>query len=533
MTAAAGLSQGLPVRARAALGLRGGWRRIIAAFGIGAVAVAALPPVHAVFVLPVSFTGLLWLVETARNRRAAFAAGWWFGFGYFAAGLYWVAYAFMVEAERYAALAPLAVLGLSVYLALFPAFAALAVHRWGGAPWARPLVLAAAWVAGEWLRGILFTGFPWNLVGSVWIAFDAMIQPAAWIGVYGLSLLTVFVAASPAVMAHGSGVRAWGAGLAALALLAGWWGAGAGRLAAAADETVPGVKLRIVQGSIPQHLKWRPDLREAHLASYLALSGYRGGGATHVIWPETAVPFVLAVDERRRAAVATAAPEGGYVITGAVRTTPPGVEPYEAWNSLHAIAPDGTVVATYDKFHLVPFGEYIPLRGVLPFRKLTEGRGDFSAGPGPRTLAVDGLPPFSPLVCYEVIFPGNVTAPGATRPEWMLNVTNDAWFGVSSGPYQHLAAARLRAVEEGLPLVRAANTGISAVIDAHGRVRHRLGLEIRGTIDAPLPAPLSAPTVFSRYGGPLLAALLLGAFVAGPLSRRVASRGMKLRGEAT
>jgi apolipoprotein N-acyltransferase len=504
-------------RARAAVSSWGRFRRIAAALLLGALASAALPPVHAVFLLPVSFVGLVWLIEAAPRGRTAFAAGWWFGFAYFCAGMYWVAEAFMVEAERYGALAPFAVVSLSAYLALFPGLAALCAHRLAGPGWGRLLVLAGAWTAGEWLRGVLFTGLPWNPLGSVWAFSDAMIQPAAWIGVFGLSLVTVFAAAAPATLAGGgpAALRAAPA-LVAVALLAAGWGGGALRLAGAADETVPGVRLRIVQGNIPQRLKWQPALREAHLATYLALSGLRGGGATHVIWPETAVPFALDSDARHRAAAASAVPEGGLLLAGSVRTGPPGTA--GAWNSVLAIDAQARVVAAYDKAHLVPFGEYVPLRGILPFGKLTEGRGDFNAGPGPRTIALDGLPPFGALICYEAIFPGAVTAPGS-RPHWLLNVTNDAWFGDSAGPRQHLAAARMRAVEEGLPLVRAANTGISAVIDGYGRVRHRLGLGVRGVLDAPLPRALEGLTLFARAGWLVLAALLLAAVAVGPLLR--------------
>jgi apolipoprotein N-acyltransferase len=228
------------------------------------------------------------------------------------------------------------------------------------------------------------------------------------------------------------------------------------------------------------------------------------------------VPFALDSDVRHRAAAASAVPEGGLLLAGSVRTGPPGTA--GAWNSVLAIDAQARVVAAYDKAHLVPFGEYVPLRGILPFGKLTEGRGDFNAGPGPRTIALDGLPPFGALICYEAIFPGAVTAPGS-RPRWLLNVTNDAWFGDSAGPRQHLAAARMRAVEEGLPLVRAANTGISAVIDGYGRVRHRLGLGVRGILDAPLPRALEGLTLFARAGWLVLAALLLAALAAGPLLR--------------
>jgi apolipoprotein N-acyltransferase len=175
------------------------------------------------------------------------------------------------------------------------------------------------------------------------------------------------------------------------------------------------------------------------------------------------------------------------------------VDRFEVWNSLHAIGRDARVAATYDKFHLVPFGEYVPFRSVLGFTKLTVGNTDFSAGPGPRSINLDGLPPAGPLICYEAIFPGRV-ATLDDRPGWLLNVTNDAWFGISSGPHQHFASARMRAVEEGLPLVRVANTGISGVVDAYGRVTAKLGLGREGVVDANLPVAIADPTPFARWG---------------------------------
>jgi apolipoprotein N-acyltransferase len=261
-----------------------------------------------------------------------------------------------------------------------------------------------------------------------------------------------------------------------------------------------------VQPNIAQNHKWRPELREAHLQKHLSLTSGAaatdaafGTSASYVIWPETAAPFFLGLDAVARSRIAAVTPPGGMVITGAPRATPSDKRPRRIWNSIAALDHQGVILETYDKFHLVPFGEYVPMRSVLPLEKITQGGLDFSAGPGPRTLHLPGLPPFSPLICYEVIFPGNVTD-AEDPPQWILNVTNDGWFGLSSGPYQHFASARLRAVEEGLPLVRAANTGISAVVDPYGRVVASLGLGRTGVIDSPLPQALSGGTIYSRFG---------------------------------
>lgn len=496
-----------------------GWRRASAGVLLGALAVAALPPLHWLALLPVSFTGLVWLIKGSVTRRAAFAAGWWFGLGYFVAGLYWFSHALLVDAEKYAWLIPFAVGGLSAAFAIYPACAALMTHASGTRGIGRVLALAASWTAMEWLRGVLFTGFPWNPLGNVWTVSGEMIQLGAVTGVFGLSLVTVLAASAPAVLAdRGSRLGRWGPSMAAIALLALIWGGGAWRLAGSENGEVPGVRLRIVQANIPQADKWRPALRDSHVATYLNLSGRGGGGASHVIWPETAVPFAVATDRDRRRLIASVIPKGGLLLTGSIRIQTKERRVERVWNSLHAVDGEARVVGTYDKFHLVPFGEYVPLRGILKFPKLTAGRRDFTAGPGPRTLNLPGLPPVSALICYEAIFPGSVTD-AANRPGWLLNITNDAWFGTSIGPYQHFASARMRAVEEGLPLVRAANTGISAVVDSYGRVRARIGLGRKGVLDAPLPMALAVPPPFARFGNVTALIILLMVAIAARLLR--------------
>ncbi len=531
---------------------RGRWRSAIAGV-LGALATLALPPFHLVPVLVPAFVGLVWLIDDrVASRRTALAIGWWFGFGFFLAGLYWISNAFVVRGPAFAWAGPLAVIGLSALLAGFVAAATLATRLSRQRGVAAVLVLAVAWAAAEWLRGVVLTGFPWNLIGSVWTVSDAMIQATAVIGTGGLGLLTVIAAAMPASLAGraGSGWRtpavACGVAFAVLGLV---WGGGALRLAVAGPAgEVAEVQLRLVQPSIPQALKWRPERLDAVIDAHIALSrsgaaagevntaielagrepvlrGPGGRPPTLVIWAETAAPLFLDEDPERLARVAAAAPAGGHLIVGSLRRQPVGGPfPFEIRNSLLVITAGEGVVTTYDKVHLVPFGEYVPLSEVLGLMKLTEGNIDLSPGPGLATLDLPGVPPFSPLICYEVIFPGAVRAPGS-RPEWLLNLTNDAWYGVSTGPYQHFAAARLRAVEEGLPLVRVANTGISAVVDGHGRTLAALGLEEVGVVEAPLPAALAGPTPYGRYGDLILLVLGLGvtglAVLAG---RRPASR---------
>ncbi len=288
-----------------------------------------------------------------------------------------------------------------------------------------------------------------------------------------------------------------------------------------AAEEVQGLRLRIVQGNVPQTMKWQPSERDRIVRRYLSISALgRPSDITVQIWPETALPVDLANDSARRAVVAAALPERSVLLTGSVRFSGGAEGAQQPRNSLLAISDAGELLAAYDKVRLVPFGEYMPLRWLLPFEKLAQGRGDFARGPGPVTVSVPGVPPFQPLICYEAIFPGWTAKNGAARAQWLLNVTNDAWFGRSSGPYQHFQMARTRAVERGLPLVRAANTGISAVVDPLGRVTARLGLDETGFLDAALPAPLVTGTPYSRFGEAIVLAMAMLVVAASVIMRR-------------
>ena len=489
-------------RLHAATGQVSGWRRGALAFGLGVLAVAALPPLYVWVLLAPAFTGLFWLIESSPSRRACFFAGWWFGFGHFIAGLYWIANALLTKPEQFGWMAPIAVLGLAAMFALYPAFAALLTRVSGARGAGGVLVFAGAWTALEWVRSWALTGFPWNLIGSVWTFSDAMIQSTAVIGTYGLGLLTVTAAAMPAVLTADGPSRkpAIVAVICAVAVLAATWTGGAVRLALAGKaEEVAGVQLRLVQPNIDQKVKWDRTLLDDHLLKQARMGALPATQSpTHVIWAETAAPLFLGEDRPRLRMIGGYTPSGGLTITGTLRRTPPG-EPYQVWNSLLAFDHEGSPVATFDKSHLVPFGEYVPFRNLLNLAKVTSGAVDFSRGSGVQTMHLPGLPPVSPLICYEVIFPGQVVD-AEDRPAWMLNITNDAWYGHSSGPFQHLATARLRAVEEGLPLVRVANTGISAIIDPWGRVVARIGLGKQGIIDGPLPTALATSPPYARLG---------------------------------
>jgi apolipoprotein N-acyltransferase len=506
-----------------------GWRRCGLAFLLGALLAGALPPLDLTPLIFIAFPGLLWLDEGSLGAWASARLGYLFGLGFFVAGLYWVGVALFVDIARFWWALPFAVLGLPAYMALYWAaalgLASFAAQRWQVAPIARVCLFAVAWSAAEWARGHWLTGFPWNLIGYVWSgAFPgslAMLQSTAWVGIYGLTFITVLAAGLPALLGVGSLTmtprlhRAAPIIAAALLILLPS-AAGAIRL-----DLLPlrptATWLRLVQPSIPETMKWNPAAADADLGRLIELSSApapAGHWLAAVLWPEAASPFLLGRDGVHRAAIARVAPNDGYVIIGTLRASPPPPpplgSPIRIWNSIAAIDRDGAIRARYDKAHLVPFGEYMPLGDLLPIVKITPGTIDLSAGPGPQTIALPGLPAFSPIICYEAIFPGAVVdaAAAAVRPAWILNVTNDAWYGRSSGPYQHFAIARTRAIEEGLPLVRVANNGISGVIDPAGRIVARTGLDDITYADVALPAPV-APTLYDAAGDWIFLAMLV------------------------
>jgi apolipoprotein N-acyltransferase len=506
-----------------------GWRRYGLAFLLGALLAAGLPPIDMTPVVFVAFPGLLWLDEGSACAWASARLGYVFGLGFFVAGLYWIAAALFVDIDRFWWALPFAVIGLPAVLAVFTGAAlgltSTLTSRLKLVPAARICLFAAAWCGAEWARGHWFTGFPWNLVGYVWSgAFPgslAMLQTTAWAGIYGLSFVTVLAAALPALLGTASlaplpAARRAAPGIAAALLILVPMAAGGARLALSPTRTT-GLWLRLVQPSAAEIMTWDPSAAAAQFRRLIDLSK---APARHrlaaIVWPEGAVPYFLGRDPQHRAAIAAVVPPGGYVITGALRATPPSVQPVRVWNSIEPIDGSGAIRARYDKAHLVPFGEYVPFHKFLPLDKITPGAIDLSAGPGRRTIALPGLPSFSPIICYEAIFPGAVVD-AAARPKWILNVTNDAWYGRSSGPYQHFAIARTRAIEEGLPLVRVANNGITGIVGPAGRVVARTALNDITYADVKLPAPLG-PTLYEKAGDGIFFAMLALALV--PAARR-------------
>jgi len=520
-----------------------GWRRWLIAFAAGALSALAMAPVNAWPILFVTFPTLVWLVDGAGAGRwhgviGAAITGWWFGFGYFLAGLYWIGYAFLVDAPTFGWLLPIAVLGLPAMLAVFTAFGlALARLLWArGAT--RILALGVALTTAEWLRGHILTGFPWNAFGYALTSPLALAQSASIIGIWGLTFIAVVVFASPATLADDRTESrwAWLPLILSVAVLASLGGSGALRLVRSPTRMVDSVHLRIMQPNLQQDVRFNYSAKQEVLNRYIALSDRASGpqslgvgDATHLIWPESAFPFFLTREPDALAQITQLLRGGTVLITGAVRRAEPvnAADP-AAYNSIYVIDRDGSIVSLYDKVHLVPFGEYLPFQDVLEslgLQQLTEQRGGFLAGDRHRLIAVPGAPLALPLICYEIIFPGEVV-PQGPRPGWIINVTNDGWFGMSSGPYQHLQQARVRAIEEGLPLVRAANTGISAVVDPLGRIVNSLPLGTEGIIDSPLPRPIGPP-IYARFGD-VPAALIVALALLAIVRRRMQSNGRRI-----
>jgi len=538
------------------------------AFLAGAASTLALAPINFWPAMFLTFPPLVLMLDgigAARwgGIRAAFAIGWWFGFGYFLSGLYWIGSAFLVDAETFGWMLPFAVTLLPAGLAVFIGLGFVAARLLWTPSRLRVLTLAATLSSAEWLRGHIFTGFPWNAFGYALTTPLPLAESVAIFGIWGLTFVAVAVFATPAVLVDGARRSLMPVVLAgaALATLAAYGGL---RLASHPTETVDGVHLRIMQPNIPQDERFRYAAKTQIMSRYVSMSqrageaalpphpplqaaeslhlypppqdlyapsraaeasvGDPGGlrGVTHLIWPESAFPFFLTREPDALSTIAHMLAPNTTLITGAARLADPAPDHSEkrAYNSVYVIDRSGSILATYDKLHLVPFGEYLPFQDLLERAGLTQlidVPGGFLPGAQRHRIAVPGAPDMLPLICYEAIFPGEAV-PTDERPSWLLNLTNDAWFGISSGPYQHFQQARVRAIEEGLPLIRAANSGISAVIDPLGRVIAALPLGHEGLLDSALPRAAEM-TIYARAGDFLFGAGALATMVASLLVR--------------
>lgn len=490
-----------------------GWRRALVAFAAGALATLAQAPFDFFAVCLVSFPVLVWLMDGAvvegRARllgrlKPAFLVGWWFGFGYFLTGLWWVGNALLVEAESFAWALPLAIVVLPAGLAIFYGLAASLARLFWSNGIGRIFALAFGFGVAEWLRAVVLTGFPWNAIGYAAMPTPLLMQPASVAGLYGMNALAVFVFAMPALLASRRHVRI--GALFVVVLVATDIAFGMLRPAPIADGRTMAV--RIVQPSIDQSEKWDTSVRDRIFKTYLdmtvapAAEGKRR--PTVIVWPETAVPFLFTDRPDALAALGAALEDGQVLLTGAVRSEGGAGESGEAryYNSIVAINDRGEIVGASDKMHLVPFGEYLPFEKLLTrlgMKKIVSTPLSFSEGTERRLLDLPGGVRALPLICYEAIFPGEV-GPSVAAADVILNVTNDAWYGDTPGPYQHFRQAQLRAVEYGRPLIRAANNGISAVVGPDGRILDGFALNGVGNLDIELtlskrPPPLGSPDV--------------------------------------
>lgn len=512
------------------------WAARFLALTAGLAAAFAHPPFG---LLPglLGYAALLRAGDTVGPRplRSAFLRGWLAGLGYFAVGVWWVTEAFLVDIRAHGWMAPFALVFLSGGLALFWGAALLLYRLIAPKGVWRVLVFAGALAGLEWLRGHILTGFPWNLPGETWRAGSAPSQAASVVGVYGLTWVTLALAAAPALLLDKTprARRVAAVGL-ALAALAGLYGFGMLRLAGAPADDPHATQVRVVQANVDQKEKWKPENLELLFSTYESLTRQPAAKPVDVvIWPEGALPAVIddlvAPGSPYTPRLAGMLAPGQTLMMGANRAGLAEGGTYDYFNSLVAFRrEDGglQVTGVYDKYKLVPFGEFLPMGALatrVGFRSLVHMPEDFTAGPPPRSIAPAGLPRVLPLVCYEALFPELARAaarrPGE-RPSWLLNVSNDAWFGATSGPLQHLSLASYRAIEEGIPMVRATPTGVSAVIDAFGRTvpGAQLGQGKLGVIDATLP-PALGETTYSRFGDVIFAFMLMLAGVSALLSR--------------
>ncbi|WP_420915819.1 apolipoprotein N-acyltransferase [Oceaniglobus indicus] len=466
------------------------------AAGLGHVPFSLLPLSLLAFAL-----AFLHLARSASVRQAAIM-GWWIGTGYFATTLHWIVEPFLIDLAATGWMAPFALVFMATGFALFWGGAFALAHRISRPGWSRALAFAVCLGGAEMLRSYVLTGFPWALIGYVW-SETAGAQIAAWTGSFALGVLTLLGAALAVLVAQR---RHWAGAVGLIALWLLPLGIGALRLTPVTQPDADASLIRVVQPNAPQGEKWDPDRAMFFFERQLDFTGAPGedGRPDLIVWPETAIPF-LADSGHPALAEISAQGAGRPVAVGAQRMEGP-----QAFNSLLVLGQDGIVTDTYDKHHLVPFGEYIPFGGLARLIGLRsfaarDGYG-FSAGPGPHLIDFGALGHALPLICYEAIFPQDLR--GTPRPDWLLQITNDAWFGTFSGPYQHLAQARMRTIEQGLAMVRVANTGISGLIDDRGRMVAHLPLGQAGFLDVALP-PAGPPTPYARSGDMPLAVLLI------------------------
>ncbi len=502
------------------------WPVVWCIFILGLLSGLAMPPVGAWWILGFTFPLCFALLHQPKpiSLGRSFWLGWVFGFGYFVATLHWIGFAFLVDAEVYLWMMPFAVCALAAGMALFWAAAISAsLHL---AKRGLPLFLTAplCFAGFEWLRGHIFTGFPWAVPGLAADGMGGALQLASLIGMNGLTLVVVLWAMVPLGLARGDRLSRGLSVLVALSLPASWiWGQY--RVAQHPLEFIDGQIVRLIQPNISQSDKWRGDNAQEIFDQLLKLSARPAKSPiTVIVWPESAVPFLIDESEVGQSELRGVLAPGKILLTGAVRRSSPesvNGKPPDYFTSVLAFDGDAKLIAHYDKKHLVPGGEYLPLAWLiepLGFRKVVNLPESFSAGIGPSVVAIKGLGLVAMQICYEAIFPEILMTP--LRPDWILNVTNDGWFGNSAGPYQHLSQLRFRAIEQGVGVIRVANTGISAIIDATGGYLHRSGLGKEAVIDSPIPRA-GEVTFYAQFGDYILFCLMGIIFLISVLLRRI------------
>jgi apolipoprotein N-acyltransferase len=502
-----------------------GWRRAGVAVLLGLAAATSLPPLNFWPMLFVAVPIALILLQgiARRDFRSSFVLGWCFGFGYFLFAFHWIGFAFLVDKKDYLWMMPFAVGGLSAAMAIYWGLAFACAGVSGFKQLRLVMVFAAALGLAEIFRGVLFTGFPWAAPGLASDGMGPISQTASIWGMEGLTVLIVLWAGTwPLIFDRRGLLLQRVLAVAIMLTLAMGWIWGVSRLRGGVVGIVAGVTLRIVQPNISQDDKWRDENVRKIFDQLLEMSArpaLDGKPVSLIVWPESAVPFLIDESAGGREEVAALLGPSRILMTGALRREKSGtgnVDDDQVFNSVFTFDGEGGVVAQYDKWRLVPGGEFLPFEWLLKplgFRKVVTVPGSFTPGLGPETFDVPGAPPVGFSICYEAIFPDHLVD-GQKRPGWLVNVTNDGWFGNSTGPYQHLAQARLRAIEQGLPIVRAANTGISAIIDPYGRYVARSGLGQEALIDAGLPQNLP-PTFFARHGRNTMFSMVLLLLLAG------------------
>ncbi|WP_374524434.1 apolipoprotein N-acyltransferase [Sphingopyxis sp.] len=509
------------------------WPKLLA-LALGAVSATGFAPLNLWPLTLLAFAGWIALVARSFKGRRALGIGWAFGVGHFAIGLNWIATAFTYQAAMPAWLGWVAVLLLALYLAVYPALAAWGAWQVRQRPATEPsyiLAFAALWALTEWLRSWVFTGFAWNPLGA--IAAGPFASAAIWIGTYGIGALILLVAGALPLLAarrwKAAALVAAGPGLLTAAAIAGIASASVTVAINGKAMNAPSrIPITVVQPNVGQQDKWEGSKADANFAKLARLTAPKDDVPRLILWPEAAIPDYLETGyppvyydrspAEARGRLTSLMNPGDVMLLGALKLEfDRRGEAVGARNAVMTVHSDGTLGARYDKAHLVPYGEYLPMRPILSaigLSRLAPGDIDFWPGPGPHTLDLGRFGRAGLQICYEIIFSGQVVD-RTHRPDFIFNPSNDAWFG-GWGPPQHLAQARLRAIEEGLPVIRATPTGISAVIDADGRVRESIPMHTAGRIDTVIPRP-HAPTLFALYGNMLpvgFALLLLAAAIA-------------------